>query len=968
MSNITQLLRARKRRHRKYNNVALRRTSLGIAMLLSIFAVLLFIGGTIFYAVVTRDLPSVETIHLLLAPPDGMLLQPTRFYDRSGEHILVELENPAIEQREYVPIKSETNQAKATLPTKLVEATIAIADPTFWHHPGFTTNNLLDPEEHNTLAQQLVSNLLLWNEAPSQRRAIRERLLAAQITSNYGREKVLEWYLNSAYYGNLTYGVDTAAQVYLGKSAADLSLAEAALLAGVAQAPSINPHNAPDEAITRGHEIIAILLDQGNITTAEAQKARKEIIEFREAVSPQETIAPTFINLVWEQLSPHIPIKRLERGGFEIITTLDYDLQIQAACTTKIHLARLEENATSTLPQSCEAARLLPTLTFGTSDRPNNLAANVIILTPHTGEILTFINESPSEVVSAHPTGTTISPFIYLTAFTRGLNPASLLWDIPTIFSEEINQIANPNGEFHGPMRLRQALANDYPIPALATMRQIGAENVWRTLEQFGISAPSSQTKNMITAECPECQTANLFTLLNGGDTTLLKMAQAFGALANQGFFVGKITNEQDILQIRPITIQQINDVKGQIWLDNNTRDTQAVTSTQLAYLMTHILSDEAARWGSLGHPNPLEIGRPAAAKLGRTKQGDDVWTIGYTPQLVVGVWVGRGASDSFEAGELTPKVASTLWHAVMQYSTRDLPAEVWDAPPGITTMAVCDPSGLLPTKSCPSVVNEIFLNGHEPTQPDTLYHTYQVNRETGRLATVFTPPELIDESVYLLVPPEASQWAQDAGLSTPPESYDVIYSPKPSPDAQITAPEMFTNQKGELSIRGSASGDDFRSYRLQVGKGLNPQNWLAIGEDITTPVESGQLETWDTAGLNGLYAIQLIVVRSEQRVDTNTIQVTIDNQCPQVVILYPENGQTLAYQTNPSITFQVQVNDNLGLDRVEYYLDAEKIATQTQSPFALFWRVQRGEHTLKVKAIDMAGNKNKMLVTFVIE
>ena len=191
----------------------------------------------------------------------------------------------------------------------------------------------------------------------------------------------------------------------------------------------------------------------------------------------------------------------------------------------------------------------------------------------------------------------------------------------------------------------------------------------------------------------------------------------------------------------------------------------------QLAYLITNILSDEAARWPSLGHPNPLEIGRPVAAKVGGTVDQMDTWTIGYTPQTVVGVWAGNGNSDSLEDGVVPSKVSAALWHAITQFATQDMPPSSWEIPPGINFVDVCDPSGQLPTRHCPIVVSEVFLNGNEPTQFDSLYQSFQINRETELLATVFTPPELIDERVYMLIPPAASGWAATAGISLPPES-----------------------------------------------------------------------------------------------------------------------------------------------------------------------------------------------------
>jgi membrane carboxypeptidase/penicillin-binding protein len=951
MPDITQILRARQRRQEKYDTTSIRRSGLGCAMLVSILTSVAFVAITILFSSLGRDLPSIENLPLLLLPPDGLLLKPTRFYDRDGQHILIELENPLIKERQYIPI----NGSETSLPEELIQATVATLDPSFWTHPG------IDPfAKQPSITQHLAQDLLLWDEEAGLRRDLRGRILAIQITYQYGRQKVLEWYLNSAYYGNRIYGASSAAEVYFAKNVADLSLAEAAILASVADSPTINPFDAPDVVTERGNAVIEVMFAQELISEDERNAAKDETPIFREKPKSDEDIAPAFINLVWEQLAHLIPFQRLERGGFEVITTLDFDLQQQASCTTEIYISQIVGTQHST--DDCAAARLLPAQTLTSEVITQDLVSNTVILDPLNGQILAMVGDTTPGLDPAHlpghAPGSLLTPFVYLTAFTRGFNPASLMWDIPTLFSEEINHTNNPGEKYLGPIRLRQALANDYLIPTLATMNQIGAENIWRTVDQFNISWSSQNTASTQNLECPDCQ-----YLWSGGEVTLLEMSQAYGILSNQGNFVGLVNANQDNAALDSVTILRVSDTHGEEWLVNQVPDVQPVTSSQLAYLMNHILSDESARWESLGHPNPLEIGRPVAAKIGQTTSGEDSWTIGYTPQLVVGVWMGK--ADSLESGEVNPKNAAALWHAIMQYSTRDLPADTWQAPLGINTLTVCDPSGMLPSADCPAVVSEIFLSGHEPTQVDTLYRKYQINRETGRLATVFTPLELIEEKIFMLVPPEASQWAQQVGLETPPETYDVIYTPNPSPQAQITFPQIFSNLKGEVNIEGSAFGEDFVSYRLQVGKGLNPQNWLAISEDITSPVIDGLLTAWDTTQLDGLYAVKLIIVRADQKVETTTIQVTVDNQPPEIAIAYPEANQVFEFQQGVPITFQIQVADNLGLELVEYILDNTVIDTQSQPPFALPWLPMLGEHTMSIRAKDLAGNENTQSLEF---
>lgn len=304
--------------------------------------------------------------------------------------------------------------------------------------------------------------------------------------------------------------------------------------------------------------------------------------------------------------------------------------------------------------------------------------------------------------------------------------------------------------------------------------------------------------------------------------------------------------------------------------------------------------------------------------------------------------------------------MATGMWHAMMQYANRDLPVKDWPEPPGITKLDVCDPSGLLPTDVCPEIVREIFLNGSEPTAPDNLYRKVQINRETGRLATVFTPSNLIDEKVFMVIPYAAETWAQAAGLPLPPTEYDAIQPPEPSTEVHISSPKMYSFLNGEVSVFGTAAGDGFRFYQLLVGQGLNPQTWLQVGEDDRSPVTENLLGTWDTTGLEGLYTIRLLVARQDQTLETATIQVTIDNEAPQVRIPYPLSNQEIRLSPGDEITFQAEVSDIIGVVRVDWLVDGVKIGESTGIPYIFRWPARPGEHQLEVRAVDPAGNEGK--------
>lgn len=837
MQELRPLLRSRReRRLTKIRNAEGRSRSviLSVGMILSLVLAALIVVTALAYADLTRDLPSLELLPRLLNPPNGLLLQPTRIYDRTGEHLLASFA-PDASPRGYVPLDENNPQH---IPSALAEAVVLLNDPTFWKNPGYSLEGWQDPDSHPTLAQHLVSDLLLFDEPASARRTLRERLLAAQISAHFGRAQILEWTLNSAHFGRYAFGVESAAQLYFGKSASELTLMESAILAGVMQTPSLNPLDAPEAALQRGREIVAQMKDAGRVSAEEADAALSESVQI--ATQPESSPEPAaaFVNLVLAQLDSRFNRDRIERGGLTIYTTLDYNLQQSASCVTAAYASRLEG-----LPEMpCDAAGLLPSLPPGAA--LTEASSSALILDPTTGQVLALVGETlkgqETPLITAHNPGSLLTPFVYLTGFTRGLGPASLVWDIPAQVG-----VQNYDGQYHGPLRLRNALANDYRVPAEAVLAQMGSENVIRTTESFGLEL-----------EQP---------------LRLLELAGAYGVLGTQGVYYGQAVDES----FNPSTVLRVESADHDTWLDWSAPEARPVVPAGLAYLVTSVLSDEPARWPSLGSPNSFEIGRPVGAKVGQTADGQDAWAVGYTPTRVVLAWTGARA----EGARLSPRLPIALWNALMQLASQGQPRDGWTIPQGVSVMSVCDPSGLLPTRDCPNIVSEVFLNGSEPTQIDTLYRSYQVNRETGFLATVFTPPQFIEERVYLLVPPEAQAWARSTGLPQPPDSYDAIQPPRINPEVNISTPALFADVNGKVKIIGTASGTDFAYYRVQVGQGLNPDAWIQVGTDMPTPVEDGLLTEWDTTDLKGLYAVQLVVVYADQRVETAVIQVTVNGQ-----------------------------------------------------------------------------------------
>ena len=838
MPSTLPILHARRERRlakQRASEFRRRNSLLSVGIIISLLIAACIVTSAFSYVSLTHDLPSIELLPQLLNPPDGLLLQPTRIYDRTGKNLLFTFA-PNDSPRRYIPL-SETNPQY--LPKSLVDAVIAISDPHFWNHPGYTLTGITNYDLHPTIAQKLVFDLLLFNDPPSLQRATRERILAAQITARYGRTQILEWYLNSAHFGRYAFGADAAAQLYFGKSATELTPAESAILAAVSDSPSLNPYDAPQIALQRGRETLGLMKAQRLLSEEATANALGESPLFQTPPPFQTQPAAAFTNLLLSQLDSRFPRARIQRGGLTIISTLDFDLQKQSSCITAFYAARL-----AGLPDpviQCDALRFLPALPPGI--KVTDSSASAMITDPKTGQILAAVGETfqaqEAPLIAAHNPGSALDTFIYLTGFTRGLSPASLIWDIPGKTNTQ-----NFDGKYHGPMRLRIALANDYPAPAAQVLAQMGVENVNKIAESFGVSRDSDV------------------------QLSLLNAAGAYGVFAQQGVYFGQEVN--DVFE--PVTILKVLGNDDSVWLDWRTPQAKPVVTPGLAYLMNNALSDESARLGVLQSSNILDIGRPAGVKLGQTDDALDTWAIGYSPSRVVTVWTGaRHKSD------LSPRISAVLWNALMQVASQNLPRDGWAVPPEVSVINVCDPSGMLPTADCPNLVSEVFLNGNEPVQPDNMYRKYAVNRETGLLATVFTLPQLVEDHVYLVVPPEARSWAESAGLEIPPATYDVIQPPRVDANVNITSPELFSEVNGNVEIEGTAAGDDFLSYRVLVGQGLNPQEWIQVAEG-NEPVTNGLLAEWNTSNLSGLYAVQLQVVRSNQRVDTAIIQVTVSH------------------------------------------------------------------------------------------
>jgi membrane peptidoglycan carboxypeptidase len=378
MSSIITIIRQRNHRRKQTRSSAQQRSQravLAVGFILGAAVVLVVLAGTLTYSSLTRGLPPLEQVSLLLNPQDGELLQPTRFYDRSGQHLIATLA-PTNSDRTYISYDQ--------FPQSLVDATLAVTQPNFWTSPGYSIKGWQDPSSHPTLAQRLVYDLVFWDQPASTLRSLQERMLAGQLTARYGSHQILEWYLNSADYGHYAYGAEAAARLYFGKSVTQLDLSEAAMLAAVGQAPALNPIDALPAAEQRREQALMVMQALGLLTGDQVSQSMPSIPAITgENTGAAEDIAPAFINLALSQLDAVFGPGRVERGGLVVITSLDYDLQLQAVCAVQNQIAHLGGNPAE-IPaldgSTCAAANLLPALQPGES--LPGASASVVILDP----------------------------------------------------------------------------------------------------------------------------------------------------------------------------------------------------------------------------------------------------------------------------------------------------------------------------------------------------------------------------------------------------------------------------------------------------------------------------------------------------------------------------------------------------------------------------------------------------------
>lgn len=669
------------------------------------------------------------------------------------------------------------------IPQCMKEATIAVEDKNFYTHPGVDLGGILRALWINlrggetlaggsTITQQVARNLLFDEEERferSLRRKVREATLAWLLTRRYTKDEILALYLNQMYYGGLAYGVEAASQTYFGKPAADLLLPECALLAGLPQAPGLyNPYTNPELAKERQAVVLGLMQAQGYISAEEQQAAIATPLGFNPAPYPIQ--APHFIWIIKDQLDRLFSEGLLDaRQSLVVRTTLDLDAQKTAEEVIARHLERF---------RAAEG---------GLSRNVNNAA--LVALDPRTGEVMALVGSADYFEASIHgavnmatsprQTGSAFKPFVYALALdpTRPApwTAATSILDVTTTFTTRDGQPYTPlNYDYreHGPVAVREALASSLNVPAVLTLQEVGIEPTLELASRLGMTRLSSP------------QDYDLSLALGGGQASLLELSAAFASFANQGAYTA------------PQTLLEVRETGGETLYKPPQAIPQQVFDPRVAWLISDILSDDGARATGFGRDSTLKLDRVAAVKTGTTTNFHDNWTIGYTPSLLVGVWVGN--SDYKAMRNVTGlSGAAPIWHDTLRALSQGQPKQPFERPKDMARVTVCALSGQLPSPACPHTRQEWFIPGTQPNQPDSLYVSIWIDPLTNALATEATPVERQQLLTVLDLPPQAHPWAHAQGLpllvdyaqtgNAAQEAALVLSSPRPNTVYQLT-------------------------------------------------------------------------------------------------------------------------------------------------------------------------------------
>jgi len=830
-----------------------------IAFLFLGVLVLLGVGSFLVYKYYTiaASLPSVDDLRSRASQ-----FETTRILDRDG-NVIYEIIDPNAGKRTYVPIEKMSPYIIAT--------TLATEDKDFYTHPGFDPVAIARSLWWNytsgrtvsgasTITQQLARTLLLSPEdryAQTVERKAREIVLAAEITRKYSKEEILELYLNENNYGNLSYGIEAAAETYFNTTVDKLTLGQAAFLAGIPQSPAIyDIHSNREETLERFRTVVVLTyqLSQERNCIYVSTALREVCVsqqDAMDAVTEIETYAfqpasdtiqfPHWVDYVRRELEARYDPNTIYRSGFTVYTTLDPELQKQAENLLRERIAQMAEN--------------------------NAKNGALVAIRPNTGEILAmvgspdFYNEAISGQVNMaiHPRqpGSAIKPLTYAATFEKGWTPSTLIWDVPSEFppsgdpqdTREPYRPVNYDGRFHGPVTVRSALANSYNVPAVKALQFVGIYDNPATPQADGLI-------NFATRLGITTLTRNDYGLsltLGGGEVSLLEMTSAFSVFANNGS------------RVAPVAITKIVNSQGELVYEYQPPAGDQVLRSEHAYLISSILSDNQARAPMFGEDSVLTLGFPAAVKTGTTNDFRDNWTIGYTPDIAVGVWVGNADYTPME-NTTGLSGAAPVWSEFMKFAIQELTGGIpnpFVRPAGVVDRVVCTFSGTEPSEWCPQQRSEMFAYDQlPPSRENDLWIKAKIDTWTGLRASSACA-DFVDEKFalnvqdesaikWILETAEGNAWAEEMGFQQP-----IYFAPQRECTSNDARPlilfaglsENQTIDTNPLAIYALIKvPEPFNDYVLAYGLGDDPAEWKEIYVGNTQSDQPQFLTDWDVS------------------------------------------------------------------------------------------------------------------------
>ena len=821
------------------------KTILALA-LMGIFAVL--ISAISVFAYFARDLPTPEKLN------ERQVIESTKIYDQSGEHLLYEIHGE--EKRTVIPL--------GQVSPHLIQATLTAEDDDFYIHKGIDFKAILragwsDIKEGgvrqggSTITQQFIKNSILTPERTFSRK-FKELILALELERRFSKNEILEMYLNEIPYGSNAYGIESASQTFFGKKASELTLAESAVLASLPRATTYySPFGSHPEALEgRKEYILDRMASLGYITAEEAEEAKEtEIVysENREGIS-----APHFVIYVKELLAEKYGEDFIERGGLKVYTTLDFEKQEIAQ--------EIVFEMTKNYPGSFNAHN-----------------AALLAVNPKNGHLKAMVGsrdyfdlENDGNVnvtLRARQPGSSFKPFAYAKAFQKGYTPDTLLFDITTSFGEQGGKEYIPqnyDNKEHGPVTMRTALANSFNIPSVKTLYLAGIDETIDLAHQMGITTLEERSR------------FGLSLVLGGGEVKLIDEVQAYGVFANDGILAERVA------------ILKIEDKQGKILEEWKEEDGKRVLPEQIARQINSVLSDNNARAQTFGSRNYLTLNeKPVAAKTGTTQDYRDAWTVGYTPSLVSGVWVGNN-NNSKMINAPGSSAAAPIWQAFMQkalateeteefvpYEKYTLDKMVLHGKYNEETVKVCEIEDTLLHESCchPDDAQEkMFREMH------SILHYVEKDDPRGPI-----PENPEDDLMYEPWEKPIQEWLEKEEVESakPPDKTCDYHEESNKPTIKITRPtnnELIEENEIIIQAEGEASLE-FLKVNFYFDNNL-------FFVDRTDPPFSATYITYDQPGF---HTIRVVAEDKVGNTEQDTITINLKND--KIISLAKPQGQT---------------------------------------------------------------------------